>query len=307
MKTNPGRHLIVLSAALLALWVGAVHAEQALKVPDDVELIRNVEFGTGGDKKLALHILRPKTVPKDPMPALVYINGSAWMHDYKDMAIGRMITAAQRGYFGVTIQIRTSGEALFPAQLEDAKCAIRFLRAKAQDYHIDAERIGVWGESSGGHITALVGLTGDVKELEGTGGWPEFSSRVQAACPMCPAIDFLAPDWPEKHNAPNGPSFRLLGGDPRKDKDKEALARKASPLTYVSKNCPPFYIVHGDADTTVPYSQGMLLLNALKKAGADATFYTIKGGNHGSVHRYDKTVLDEFFDKRLKPGKPAEK
>lgn len=213
----------------------------------------------------------------------------------------------QRGYFGVTIQIRTSSEAVFPAQLEDAKCAIRFLRAKAKDYNLDVERIGVWGESSGGHITALVGLTGDVKELEGTGGWSEFSSRVHAVCPMCPAIDFLAPDWPERHNAPNGPSFRLLGGDPRKDKDKAELAKKASPLNYIAKDCPPFYIVHGDADTTVPYSQGILLFDALKKAGADAAFYTIKGGNHGSVHQYDKTVLDEFFDKRLKTGVKTDK
>jgi len=120
---------------------------------------------------------------------------------------------------------------------------------------------------------------------------------------MCPAVDFLAPDWPERHNTgPNGPAFRLLGGDPRKDKME--LARKASPLSYVSKDCPPFFIVHGDSDTTIPISQGKLLLDALQKAGADATFYTIKGGDHFSVtqYRYAQTVLDEFFDKRLKQG-----
>jgi acetyl esterase/lipase len=235
------------------------------------------------------------------MPALVYINGSAWGQDNKDLAIGKLCTAAQHGYFGAAIQIRTAAEAVFPAQLEDAKCAIRFLRAKAKEYHIAAGRIGVWGESSGGHLSALVGLTGGIKEFEGTGGWPEFSSRVQAVCPMCPAVDFLAPGWPERHNTgPNGPAFRLLGGDPRKDKVE--LARKASPLSYVSKDCPPFFIVHGDSDTTIPISQGKLLLDALQKAGADATFYTIKGGNHASVTQYAQTVLDEFFDKRLKQG-----
>ncbi len=112
-------------------------------------------------------------------------------------------------------------------------------------------------------------------------------------------MDFLAPDWPERHNiGPNGPAFKLLGGNPRTDKTD--LARKASPLTYITKDCPPFFIMHGDKDTTVPYSQGQRLLEALKKAGVEATFYTIKGGDHGSVHQHDKTVVTEFFDKQLK-------
>jgi acetyl esterase/lipase len=239
------------------------------------------------------------------MPVLIYIHGSAWFKDNKDLAIARLIATAQQGYFGATIQVRTSGEAVFPAQIEDAKCAVRYLRAKAKDYHIDTNRMGVWGDSSGGHLSALVGTTADVKELEGKGGWPEFSSRVSAVCAMCPAIDFLSPDWPERHNAPNGPAFKLLGGDPRKDKAE--LANKASPLTYITKDSPPFFIVHGDNDTTVPYTQGELLLNALKKAGVKATLYTVKGGNHGSVHQQDKIVVKEFFDKQLKNGGKTEK
>ena len=194
--------------------------------------------------------------------------------------------------------MRTSGEAAFPAQIEDSKCAIRFLRAKAKEYHIDTNRIGVWGDSSGGHLSALMGTSGDAKELEGNGGWAEFSSRVHAVCPMCPAIDFLSPDWPARHNMPNGPAFRLLRGDPRKDKME--LAKKASPLTYITKDCPPFFIMHGDDDRTVPYSQGKLLYDALKKAGVEATLHTIKGGDHGAVHQQDNLVVTEFFDKQFK-------
>ena len=240
---------------LVGLSVVTLPAQQPppSKLPDDVEMLRNVEFGTGGTQKLTMHILRPRPLPKEPMPVLVYINGSAWMKDNKDMAVGRLIATAQQGYFGATIQVRTSGEAVFPAQIEDAKCAIRFLRAKARDYNIDPNHVGFWGDSSGGHLSALVGLTTDVKDLEGTGGWPEFSSRVQAVCTMCPAIDFLSPDWPLRHNNPGGPAFRLLGGDPRKDKTE--LAKKASPLTYLTKDSPPFYIVHGDNDMMVPYTQ----------------------------------------------------
>jgi len=293
-------------AVLLALPAGTSNAQQAPKVPDDVELLRNVAFGKGGNQKLTMHILRPKTLPKEPMPVLVYIHGSAWAKDHKDQDIDRLSATAQQGYFGATIQVRTSGEAVFPAQLEDAKCAVRFLRAKAKDYHIDANRIGIWGDSSGGHLSALVGLTANVKELEGKGGWPEFSSRVQAVCPMCPAVDFLVPDWPERHNTgPNGPAFRLLGGNPRKDKTE--LAKKASPLTYIAKDSPPFFIVHGDKDTTVPYSQGELLRDALKKAGVEVTLYTVKGGNHGSVYQHDTTVVKEFFDKHLKNSSNTDK
>jgi len=300
--------LIIPLAVLLALFPGNSKAQQLPKVPDNVEMLRNVEFGKGGNLMLTMHILRPKLLPKEPMPVLVYINGSAWMRDNKDMAVGRLIGTAQKGYFGATIQIRTSDEAIFPAQIEDAKCAIRYLRAKAKEYNIDTNRIGIWGESSGGHLSALLAVTADVKEFEGDGGWPEFSSRVNCACSMCPAIDFLSPDWPPRHNAgPNGPSFKLLGGDPTKDKDKADLARKASPLTYITKDSPPFFIVHGDADTTVPHSQGELLLAALKKAGVEATLYTIKGGNHASVHAYNDLVVREFFDKHLKNGDKTDK
>jgi len=290
---------MISGAVLLALAVGLSKAQQPSGIPSDVEMLRNVEFGKGGTVKLAMHILRPKAAPKEPMPVLVYINGSAWGRDNKDMAIGRLISTAQQGYFGVTIQVRTTSEGVFPAPLEDAKCAVRFLRAKATDYHLDPDRFGVWGESSGGHLASLVGLTAGVKALEGEGGWPEFSSRVQAVCAMCPAVDFLAPDWPERHNTgPNGPAFKLLGGDPRTDKAE--LARSASPLTYITKDSPPFFIAHGDKDTTVPYSQGELLFNALKKVGVDATFYTVKGADHAGVHQADQTVVKEFFDKRVK-------
>jgi acetyl esterase/lipase len=286
--------------ALLLLFPSALAAQQKppAKAPDDVEWLRNIEFGKGGEQTLTMHILRPKKLPKEPMPVLVYIHGSAWMRDNKDLAVARLIATAQQGYFGAAIQVRTSGEAAFPAQIEDSKCAIRFLRAKAKDFHLDTNRIGVWGESSGGHLSALLGASGNAKDLEGNGGWAEFSSRVHAVCSMCPAIDFLSPDWPERHNMPNGPAFRLLRGDPRKDKME--LAKKASPLTYITKECPPFFIVHGDNDRTVPYSQGKLLYDALKKAGVEATLHTIKGGDHGAVHQQDKLVVSEFFDKQFK-------
>jgi acetyl esterase/lipase len=258
--------------------VGVSPAQQP-KVPDDVELLRNVEFGKGGKQALKLHILRPKQLPNEPMPVLVYINGSAWAADNKDMGIPRLILAAQHGYFCLTIQHRTSGEAVFPAQIEDCKCAVRFLRAKAKDYHLDTNHIGMWGGSSGGHLSALVATSADAKELEGNGGWQEFSSRVHAACVYFPAVDLLSADFPARHLAgPNGVAFKLLGGDPRKD--KADLAKKMSPLTYITKDSPPFLIMHGDKDTTVPIEQGKLLYEALKKVGVEVAFETVNGKRH---------------------------
>ena len=110
---------------LLALVADTSPAQQP-RVPDDVELLRNIAFGKGGKQTLTMHVLRPRTLPREPMPVLVYVHGSAWMRDNKDLAIGRLSATAQQGYFGATIQVRTSSEAHFPAQLEDCKCAIRF-------------------------------------------------------------------------------------------------------------------------------------------------------------------------------------
>jgi acetyl esterase/lipase len=135
---------MILSGFFPAALIGPLAAQQSPKVPDDVELVRNVEFGIGGKQNLTMHILRPKMLPKEPMPVLVYINGSAWGRDNKDLAIGRLIGTAQKGYLGATIQVRTSGETVFPGMLEDAKCAIRFLRAKAKEYHLDTNGTAGW-------------------------------------------------------------------------------------------------------------------------------------------------------------------
>lgn len=272
--------------------------------------MRNLEFGRGGKVTLSMHLVQPGRFPVEPMPVLVYIHGSGWMRDNKDLAVDKLVGAAEHGYLCAAIQVRTSGEAIFPAQLEDAKCAIRFLRAKADEFHIDPERIGIWGDSSGGHLAALVGLTADHKEFEGSGGWPDVTSRVQAVCSMCPAVDFLAADWPARHNDRGGPTFNLLGGDPRRDPAIAELARQASPLTYIikgSQNTPPFYIVHGGADTIVPTSQGQLLHAALEHAGLETTLAIIPGGDHASVHRSDMRELTKFFDQHLKRARAKDR
>ena len=165
-----------------------------------------------------------------------------------------------------SINYRLSQHAIFPAQIEDCKAAIRWLRANAAKYHLDADRIGVWGASAGGHLVAMLGTTGSVKELEGKGGNLDQSSRVQCV------VDWFGPsDLPTmggSHDDPGSPESRLIGGPVQENKEK---ARKASPLTYVSKDSAPFLIMHGDQDNVVPPGQSELLAEALKKAGVEVT------------------------------------
>jgi acetyl esterase/lipase len=270
-------------------------AQTPVTVPPDVEVIRDVEFGQGGGRALKLHIIRPKNPPAEPMPVVVYIHGGGWTAGSRDGGIGPSIRLARRGYFCAAIEYRLSGEAKFPAQIEDSKCAIRFLRAKAKEYNLDPNRIGVSGHSAGGHLAALVGTSAHVKELEGTGGWPEFSSAVQAVCDLAGPADF--PTWgDDAHPAVRG----LLGG---KVSEKPELAALASPVTHVQKTTPPFLIIHGDQDDVVPVKEGRAMHAALQKAGATSTLMIVEGGSHHPFNADVTNAMDAFFDKHLKGAK----
>lgn len=272
----------------------------AVQIPPDVELIRDIVYGTGGGRPLKVDILRPKSLPENPMPVIVWVHGGGWRGGNKEGGIGRLIPFARNGYFCATIEYRLSGEATFPAQIEDCKCAIRFLRAKAQEYHIDPNRIGVWGSSAGGHLVTLLGTTGGIKELEGEGGWQNFSSNVQAVCDWFGPTDFLRMnDLPSRidHDAPDSPESLLIGGPIQENKEK---VERANPITYVTPDDPPFLIMHGDQDLLVPFNQSELLYDALRKAGVEVTLVKVKGAGHGFGGRKVIALVKAFFDKHLK-------
>ena len=271
-------------------------------VPDDLELLRDVEFGKGGDRALKMDILRPKQPPAGPMPVVVYIHGGAWRGGSKNNMPGLCTALAQQGYFCASIEYRLSQEAIYPAQIEDCKCAIRFLRAHAKEYKINPDRIGVWGHSAGGHLVALLGVTGDAKDLEGKGGWQDQPSRVQAVVDCFGPADFviLAKDPNALQGGMGSPVAGLLGKPPSEVPD---LAAKASPIAYVSKDAAPILILHGDEDKTVPLQQGERFYEALKKAGADATMHVVKGAGHGFKAQDVDGMIKAFFDKHLKGAK----
>ncbi|MFC1715590.1 alpha/beta hydrolase fold domain-containing protein [Candidatus Poribacteria bacterium] len=273
--------------------------ERGPEVPDDIELIRDVEYGMGGGRPLKLNIIRPKDPPDVPMPVVVFIHGGAWRAGNKEGL--RTLGLARRGYFTVSIEYRLSSEAIFPAQIHDCKCAIRWLRAHADKYKIDPDKIGVWGPSAGGHLVAFLGTSGGVEELEGDGGWPEYSSRVQAVVDFFGPTDFLKMGgW---HDAADSPESQLVGG---KIADKPEMVKMANPITYITPDDPPFLIVHGEEDNTVPINQSELLHEALEKAGVEVSFVRVKRGGHGFRGDTDPSpdqinrMVGRFFDRTLK-------
>jgi acetyl esterase/lipase len=270
-------------------------------VPDGVKRTANVEYAKVGEKKLLLDLYIPEKA-EGPLPVVVGIFGGAWLGGSKEQAQG--VRLSGRGYAVVTPNYRLSGEAVFPAQIEDCKAAVRWVRANAKKYNLDPDRIGAIGHSAGGHLASLLGTSAGVKDFE-KGDNQDLSSKVQAVCAMSGPTDFLQMDAhaPKgafvKHDPANSPESKLIGGEIQKNKEKVA---KANPITYVSKDSPPFLLIHGEADNVVPAHQSELLNDALKKAGVDVTIHLVKGAGHGVGGKEVNDMIDAFFDKHLKGG-----
>ena len=289
----------------LALYVSSALAAwaQSAAARREVEAHRNLEYVPAGHERHKLDLFLPKGV-NGPLPLLVWVHGGGWKNGSKDGCPPLRKGYAQRGYAVASINYRLSGHAVFPAQIQDCKAAIRWLRAHAVEYGIDPKRIGVWGSSAGGHLVALLGTSGDVKEFD-VGGNLDQSSRVQAVCDYYGPTDFevfvTTPRY-ESHASGSSPEALLIGGAVLENKEK---ARRVNPIEYVSKDDPPFLIVHGDEDRTVPLNQSSLLYEALKKAGRDVRFHTILGAGHGRPG-FGAPEIEEmvrrFFDAKLKNG-----
>jgi acetyl esterase/lipase len=183
------------------------------------------------------------------------------------------------------------------------KAAIRFLRANAAQYAIDPERVGIWGDSSGGHLAALVGTSEGVQEFE-TPDNATQSDSVQAVVDFYGAHDLATMgNYPSRmdHNAPQSPGSLVLGGPVQENLE---LARLYDPATYVTPQgkLPPFLLVHGDVDSIVPFNQSVVFYQALRNAGQDVTFYKLAGADHG-FRVWTPLILElvvEFFDEHLK-------
>ncbi len=280
---------------LVVIALLAVPATAQQKLPDGVKAERNLEYGPHDRHKLDVF------VPKGdgPFPLVIWVHGGGWEGGSKEG--NPALTLLDKGFAVAGVNYRLSRHAAFPAQIHDCKAAVRYLRANAKKYNLNPESIGVWGASAGGHLVALLGTAGDVKDLEGDVGTQDGSSRVQAVCNWFGPTDLLKLSPPfVKNNAVT----RLLGGTTGEKKD---LAVKADPITHVTADDPPFLIMHGTKDPLVPLSQSELLEAALKKAKVECELCVFKDAGHGDAEfrkhlqgDAHKTKIADFFAKNLK-------
>jgi acetyl esterase/lipase/lysophospholipase L1-like esterase len=272
--------------------VKQVVKEKQIRFLDSVVWLQDVEIGKGGEKTLKMDIVMPSEQTAEPLPAIVYIHGGGWNHGSKDDHLMKLVGIAKRGYVAVAIQYRLTHEAIFPGQLEDCKLAIRYLRGRAKTYNIDIDRIGVWGNSAGGHLAALLGTTKGIPEFEGNGGWQEFSSEVNAVVDWSGPVDFST-EYSNNYSSVT----KLLGVRAFDDKER---ALKAMPTSYITEETPAFLIFHGDKDNIVPYTQSITLYEALKSKGVDVTFKLLKGEGHNYASKEPEIMTMDFFDNELK-------
>jgi acetyl esterase/lipase len=243
---------------------------------------RDIVFAEVNGHKLALDLYLPA---KQRAPLIVWVHGGGWGAGSKsDMPLGRLVP---EGFAIASVDYRLSGEAPFPAQAHDIKAAIRFLRAKASELGINADRIAISGGSAGGHLAQLVGVTNGNRELEGAVGVTGVSSDVQAIVSFYGMSDFTTI---LQQSTPHGVSVRVpalqafLGAQPS---EKPELARLASPVFHVNAKSPPLLLIHGDEDPQAPFEQSQEMEAAYKKAGARVQFEVIRGGLHGGEKFFD--------------------
>jgi acetyl esterase/lipase len=258
-----------------------------------VKMLKNLEYGRGSGRAMLLDLYLPDKADK-PLALIIWIHGGAWRAGSKDNPSPALRFTAD-GYAVAHVGYRLSQEAKFPAQIHDCKAAVRWLRANAQKYNLDATKFVAWGGSAGGHLVALLGTSGGVADLEGSVNDLKESSRVQAVVDWFGPTDFLLN--PNAQSAPDSPVAQLLGGPVPDNREKAA---KASPMTYVSKDAPPFLIMHGDQDHTVPFRQSEILYAGLKKAGVDATLVPMKGAGHGFSGPEAIAPVRDFLKRCLK-------
>src|SRR5262245_17052789 len=248
-------HVRSLGTMVVLLAVPPVAAAQPSRprLPEGTKVHANLGYVPGGHERQRLDLYVP-AMADAPLPIIVWVHGGAWMAGSKDGG-SPAHSFLDKGYAVASINYRLSQRAVFPAQVEDCKAAVRWLRANAKTYNLDPERIGVWGASAGGHLAALLGTSGGVEDLEGKGGDADQSSRVQAVVDFFGPTDFLqmdahaVPGARLKHDVPDSPESRLIGGAIRENVEK---AGRANPIKYVTKEAPAFLIVHGEQDPLVP-------------------------------------------------------
>ena len=244
----------------------------------DLAVHRDVAYHTDPHPRQRLDLYLPRG--EGPWPLIIWVHGGAFRMGSKED--GAPTEYLERGYAVASLNYRLSQHATWPAQIVDCKAAVRWLRAHADDYGLDPHRFAAWGPSAGGHLVAMLGVTGHLPTFD-RGQHLDHSSHVSAVVDYYGPTDFLQMDAHRPpdgmvHDAPDSPESELVGGPIQEQPERVA---SANPVTYMSANAPPFLIVHGELDPLVPHHQSVLLAVALRAAGVRVELYTVAGAGHG--------------------------
>lgn len=287
-----------LKALYLAYLLGCIPVVDAfgdIPVPAGVIEKTDVEYGRIGDRALLLDLYYPDSLTA-PAPGLIFIHGGGWesgnKRDYKYYTV----RFAERGYVVATIGYRFKQEAPFPACVEDAKCAVRWMRANTEELTVDADRIAVIGGSAGGYLAMMTGYSSDAPELEGTAGHAGVSSAIACVVNLYGPTDFTA-DMARAHKLVE--SFL----NTTYDKDPDRFAQ-ASPIHYLDANDPPTLIIQGTIDDIVPVAQADLLAERCRELGVPYWYDRLDGWMHtldivAPVNVRVQWLMNAFFDEYL--------
>jgi acetyl esterase/lipase len=302
---------LFLTSVILALHPSVSGAIPAADPEQSVRVEKGIAYATVGRDKLLLDVAIPPG--EGPFPCVVMLHGGAWQGgSRKDFSVGEkdkngnvspswIEVVAKKGYVAAAVSYRLAPKNKFPAMIEDARSAVRFLRANAKTYRIDSKKFGAVGFSAGGHLSLLLGL------CDKSAGFDVGDNLGESGQVQC-VVDFFGPTDLSLYSASpgleDGYMVPFLGKECKTDPN---VYKKASPLTYVSKNAPPILILHGTIDLIVPIKHSELLFKALKDAGATAEMITTPLVGHGGWNKEDmskaETAAFKFLDANLKGKK----
>ncbi len=285
-----------------------IETAQTLTFPQklhNVRYIHDVDYMTSHGENLTLQILQPDSWNGEKYPCIVYVQGSAWMKQNVYANLPALAEFAKRGYVIAVVEYVHSGIAPFPAQLQNVKTAIRFMRKDAEKYNVDTDNIFIWGDSSGGHLALMTAVTDGISEFD-TELYKEYSTDINA-CVSYYGISDIKTIHTDPCSVSSGkadsPEGMLLGGIDVSKHVKEADA--ASPIHYVNEaqDIPPILLAVGTCDHVVPFSQTELMARKLEEAHKEYVYYVLEGADHGSWEFWTPQTfdcVDEFLKKHIK-------
>lgn len=276
--------------------LAASAAVAVVDLPAGAKTLKDIAYIENGHERQKLDLFLPAGYDKvKSLPLVIWVHGGGWLEGSKENCPA--VVFLSRGYAVASIGYRLSQHAIWPAQLQDCRAAVRYLKANAKEYNLDVDHVGAWGASAGGHLVAMLGTTADDKD---------FDTKETAHADISPGVacvlDWFGPTDLGRLFGEGGarnPVVKLLGSD------SQTVAKSASPLYFVTKDSAPLLVMHGDKDPLVPLNQSALLEAAYKKAGAPVEFIIIPGAGHGGTQflqpRYTIRALT-FFQEHLKPN-----